>query len=91
MAHTRAPQVLSALLGAGFKEEFQRRVRIQSYDQKVGRLHPCHRTSLDGAGGMPRRCMCEASGVLAQAQHVSCSRLWARRMAGAAAGLLLRI
>ena len=28
-------QVLSALLGAGFKEDFQRRVRIQSYDQKA--------------------------------------------------------
>ncbi len=38
MAYTRALQVLSALLGAGFKEDFQRRVRIQSYDQKVGQM-----------------------------------------------------
>lgn len=74
-------QVLSALLGAGFKEEFQRRVRIQSYDQKVGHTSEsaCD-ISLGCSDGMPPQRICKALGPPAHARPVNCSGRLAQRM-----------
>lgn len=48
-------QVLAALLGSGFKEDFQRRVRIQAYDSKVPTQAQYSLACVSSVSGVRRR------------------------------------